>query len=84
MCITTDARHTTNSEVEWLQLKFPVLTLGKSCTLQKRQNEASKATVYVEPDIMRSSKNPQSGYAVLIAVREVDGGTNDLEKQIEN
>jgi hypothetical protein len=80
MCIAADARHATNPEVERLELITPVLALRESGSFKKRENETPQATVDVEPDVMQGSKATQSGYVVLVAIREVDSGANDLDK----
>lgn len=75
MSITTDTSNSTDSEVEWTEF-IPcasVFSVRKTCFLEERHNEGSKATVNMQTNIMLCSKFAQNNYIVLISIREIDG-----------
>ena len=59
-----------DTEVEWLD--------GETCRLEEGHNEASEAAVDVQTNLVLGSELSERDNVVLVAVREVYCGTNEL------
>ena len=83
VCIATHARHPLHPKIKWLQLIPDIslcvhLTTGKTSAFKEGNYERSKTAVNVETNVMPQGDLAEGYDVVLVAIREVDGGANDL------
>ena len=78
--ITTDARHSTNTEIKRGQSVTTVFTVCKTSRFQEGDNERTKTTVHVETNIVSCCQCTERDDIVLITIWEVDCRTHQLRE----
>jgi hypothetical protein len=71
VCITADARHTLDTEIEWAR--------GEAGALEEGHDKAAKATVNMHANVVFLRERAERYNVILVSVGEVNCGSNKLQ-----
>ena len=76
MRIAAYTRYAANSEIKRTQLVFPSFAIRQPAFLEIRHDKAAQAAVNMQPYVAGGGEFAQGNDVVLVAIREIDGGSD--------